>query len=69
MNEEEKKIIAELTAKPVADIAVTLIAIVNALRRQPGFDDAKFRAEIKELLARASVSDFQRSVWSSLLGE
>ena len=69
MNDDEMKSSAEELGKPLGEVVVISIAIANALRKQPGFDDAKFRAEIKALLARDDLSEIQQAAFSSLLGD
>jgi hypothetical protein len=49
------------------EVNVLFLAIVNALRKQPGFDDDSFCQEIQILLARDDLSAMQRSALSVLL--
>jgi hypothetical protein len=44
----------EVFGQSLGEITVTLIAIVNLLRQQPGFDDAKFLEDIQVLLNNAT---------------
>ena len=67
MNKEQMKSLAEALGEPLGEVAVSFLMIVNALRNQPAFDDAKFRAEVEALLARGDLSRFQRNMLSSLL--
>jgi len=43
--------------KKLGEVAVALLAIVRALKNQPGFDRAAFDADIRELIARTSEDD------------
>ena len=67
MNDEETLAIAEAIAQPLGEAIVIFIAVVNALRKQPGFDDYRFCQEIQVLLAREDWSEMQREALSSLL--
>ena len=47
----------------IADITVTLIAIVTLLRKQPGFDNQKFLEDVQALLNNATeASDYTKTV-------
>ena len=67
MNNDEMNSLAEALGKPLGEVVVIFLTVVNALRKQPGFDDAKFRAEIEALLARDDLSEIRRGALSSLL--
>jgi hypothetical protein len=52
----------------IADITVTLIAIVTLLRKQPGFDNQKFLEDVQALLNNATeASDYTKTVLSLLV--
>jgi hypothetical protein len=49
MNEYDKKLITIL-GKNLGDVAVALLEIIHALKKQPGFDRAAFDTHIRERL-------------------
>jgi hypothetical protein len=67
MKNEETQAMAEVLGQPLGEILVVFIAVVNALREQPGFDDARFVKSIQALLSREGLSEMQRAALSSLL--
>lgn len=69
MDNDEIKALAKQYDKSLGDIVVIFIAIVNALRKQPAFHDAKFRAEIQTLLERHDLSDVQRQALLPFLSD
>jgi hypothetical protein len=69
MDNDETKALAEALGKPLGDAILIFIAVVNALRKQPAFDDAKFRAEIETLIARGDLTDIRRQAFLVLLSE
>ena len=68
MNDEDLQSMATALGEPIGEVLVVFLTVVNALRKQPGFDDTKFCAEIQALLSRSDLSEVQRQALSSLLG-
>lgn len=46
----------------VGEMFTTLAAVIDLIRKQPGFDEPRFQSGIQELLKVGEVSDFQRSM-------
>ena len=67
MNDENLKQIAEAAGQPLGEVLVVFLALVNALRKQPSFDEARFQQEIQELLRRPLITDIQRLALQALL--
>ncbi|MGI0493789.1 hypothetical protein ACN4EG_18560 [Alkalinema pantanalense CENA528] len=67
MNDENLQSIAAVFGESIGDVLFVFLEVVNALRKQPSFDDTKFCAEIQALLQRSDFSDTQREALSSLL--
>ncbi len=67
MNDENLKHMAEAVGQPLGDVLVVFLALVNALRKQPGFAEARFQQEIQELLRRPWITDIQRQALQALL--
>lgn len=68
MNDEDLQSIATALDEPIGEVLVIFLVVVNVLRKQPGFDDAKFCAEIQTSLLRSDLSEVQREALSRLLG-
>jgi hypothetical protein len=50
MNADDVNLMAELNGKSVAELFQVFEATILALRKQPGFDDTMFHADIKKLI-------------------
>jgi hypothetical protein len=70
MNNEETRAITEELGGLLGETIVIFTVIVNALRKQPGFDEDRFCQEIQQaILSRDDWSGVQRDVLSSLLDD
>jgi hypothetical protein len=67
MNNEDVQTMGTALGKPIAEILCIFLIVVNALRKQPGFDDSQFCAEIQALLLREDLSEIQRNALSTLI--
>ena len=67
MNNEETEATGGILGQQLGEVLVVFLAVVNALREQPGFDDDRFVKSIQDLLSRNNVSEMQRAALSSLL--
>jgi hypothetical protein len=65
MSDDDMSIIGE----QLGEIGVLFLAVVNALRKQPGFDDVAFRLEIQRLLVNPSITQLQRDVLAKWLSD
>ncbi len=67
MNDQNNKEVAEAVGRQLGEVLVLFLGVVNALRKQPAFDDASFRKEIKALLERPSTTEIQGRALEELL--
>jgi hypothetical protein len=56
MNKREEMLV-DVLGKKLGEVAIALLAVVQALKNQPGFDRAAFDADIRELIARKTEDD------------
>jgi hypothetical protein len=68
MNQEEQKM-AESLGKLIGEVVNVYAGVVNALRKQPGFDDENFTNEVQAMISTGEFNDFQREILSSFLSE
>lgn len=65
MSNEE--VLGNAIGSAVGSASVVFLAVVNALRKQPNFDDDKFQADIRDLLEKDSLDEMQRGMLLALI--
>jgi hypothetical protein len=55
--DKRDEMLVTVAGQKLGEVAVALLAIVHALKNQPGFDRAAFDADIRERIARKSRGD------------
>ena len=63
----EKDVLAQGIGQVIGELLGAFLGSINAIRRQPGFDDAAFRSEIEALLKIPGVTQLQEHAFQMLL--
>ena len=63
----DMEILATELGKQQGEAIVTLLAVINALRKQPNFDEDSFAKEIKRLSELPSASEYSKRIFLSLV--
>lgn len=66
-NPSEKDLLAQGIGQVIGELLGGFVAVVNALRKQHGFDGSAFRAEIETLLKNPAASQLQQHTFQLLL--
>jgi hypothetical protein len=67
MDTKEQNLIAEGVGQALGELLGAFLMVIEALRKQPGFDDAAFRATLEQRLADTSLSRLQRHTLERLM--
>ena len=61
MNPEPEFVTTEAVGQALGELLGAFVTTINAMRRQPGFDDSLFTAELQEILKKRTrdANDFQ----------
>jgi hypothetical protein len=68
MDSEQQEILAQGVGQAIGELVDGFVKIINALRKQPGFDDAAFRSELQTLLASGELRTLQEHMVKQVLG-
>ncbi len=63
----EKDVLAQGVGQVIGELLGAFLGSINAIRKQPGFDDAAFRTEIEALLKIPGVTQLQEHAFLMLL--
>lgn len=66
MNPEENYVTAEAVGQALGEVLGAFVTVINAMRRQPGFQDEPFRAELKTILENPALTTLQRHTFELL---
>ncbi len=69
MDPDQNSLIAESVGQALGELLGAVLTIVETLRRQPGFDDAAFRADVAAQLAQPGLSRLQQHALEKLIEE
>jgi hypothetical protein len=66
-NLSEKDLLAQGVGQVIGEVLGAFVGAINALRKQPGFNDSAFRAEIEALLKHPNATQLQQHAFQILL--
>lgn len=68
MTSEQQEILAQGVGQAIGELVDGFARIINVLRKQPGFDDAAFCAELQALLASGELRTLEEHAVKQVLG-
>ena len=67
MNPEQEYVTAEAVGQALGELLGAFVTVINAVRRQPGFDNTRFTAEMQEILKNPQLTTLQSHTFTLLL--
>ena len=67
MNPEPEYVTTEAVGQALGELLGAFVTAINAMRRQPGFDNSLFAEELKEILKNPDLTTLQSHTFSLLL--
>lgn len=67
MKPEQEYATVEAVGQALGELLGAFVTAMNAMRRQPGFDNALFTAEMREILKNPDLTTLQSHTFSLLL--
>lgn len=67
MNPEQEPVTVEAVGQALGELLGAFVTVINAMRRQPGFDDQQFTGELQTILSNPDLTTLQSHTFSLLL--
>lgn len=68
MTPEEQETFAQGIGQAISELVDGFVKIINALRKQPGFDEDAFRSQLQALLATGELRTLEEHTVKKVLG-
>ena len=67
MNPEQEYVTAEAVGQALGELLGAFVTVINAMRRQPGFQEGLFMAELETILKNPDLTTLQSHTFTLLL--
>jgi hypothetical protein len=67
MNPEQEYVTAEAVGQALGELLGAFVTVINALRRQPGFDEGLFTTELQTILRNPELTTLQSHTFTLLM--
>jgi hypothetical protein len=67
MNPNQEFVTVEAVGQAIGEVLGAFVTVINAMRRQPGFNDQQFTAELQDVMLNPNLTTLQSHTFSLLL--